>query len=171
MHLVSAARNTTTPAASHDVVPVREPAAERALRVVRASGGRLTAPTRMVIDSLADSSVHLTAEDLINEVEGRLPGISPSTVYRVIQRLTELGVVEHVHTSVGPPIYHLRENGHAHLVCNVCGHITDIADGELAELRQTLSGTYGFTLDAHHSALVGRCDSCAPARPEQAAPA
>ncbi len=142
--------------------PTTDSPTERALRVVRASGGRVTSSTRMVIDLLADTPDHLTAEDLIAEVEGRLPGISPSTVYRVIQRLTELDVVEHVHTSVGPPIYHLREHGHAHLVCNGCGKILDIADTHLDDLRTALSGSFGFTLDPHHSALVGRCDRCAP---------
>ena len=117
----------------------------------------------MVIDVLAATPDHLTAEDLIAEVEGRLPGISPSTVYRVIQRLTELDVVEHVHTSVGPPIYHLREHGHAHLVCNGCGRILDIADEHLHDLRNTLEISFGFTLDPHHSALVGHCASCEPA--------
>ena len=115
---------------------ITETATEHALRVVRESGGRLTSPTRTVIAVLADRDDHLTAEDLIHEVETRLPNVAPSTVYRVIQRLSELELIEHVHTSVGPPIYHLREHGHAHLVCNGCGTITDISDDHLAALQR-----------------------------------
>jgi Fur family transcriptional regulator, ferric uptake regulator len=157
---------------------ITETAADRALRVVRASGGRLTSPTRTVVAVLASGDDHLTADDLITEVEARLPGVAPSTVYRVIQRLSELELIEHVHTSVGPPIlseleliervhtsvgppiYHLRESGHAHLVCNGCGTILDIADEHLDALQEALSREFGFTLAPHHSALVGYCKEC-----------
>ena len=116
----------------------------------------------MVIAVLAEGDDHLTAEDLITEVEARLPGVAPSTVYRVIQRLSELDLIEHVHTSVGPPIYHLRERSHAHLVCTGCGTITDIPDEHLAALRRTLTREFEFTLVRHHSALVGYCKACGP---------
>jgi len=141
-----------------------ENAGDRALRVVRAAGGRVTSCTRTVVATLADSTDHLTAEDLIAEVESRLPGVAASTVYRVIQRLSELDLVEHVHTSVGPPIYHLHERGHAHLVCNGCGVISDISDRHLNGLTQTLTRQFEFTLEPRHSALVGYCRDCAPRR-------
>jgi Fur family transcriptional regulator, ferric uptake regulator len=117
-----------------------------------------------VISALADSDDHLTAEDLIAEVERRLPGVSPSTVYRLIQRLSDLDILEHVHTSVGPPIYHLHEHSHAHLVCNGCGGIFDIDDQLLNDLTRTLERELEFTLEPHHSALVGYCKTCAANR-------
>lgn len=140
---------------------ITESAADRALRVVRESGGRITSPTRAVIAVLADGDDHRTADDIIAELETRLPGVAPSTIYRVIQRLSDLDLIEHVHTSVGPPIYHLRERGHAHVVCNGCGSITDIGDEHLMSLRQVLALEYGFALSPHHSALVGFCSDCA----------
>jgi len=150
-----------------EVAPSRitENAGDRALRVVRESGGRLTSPTRAVIAVLAAGDDHRTADDLIAEVESRLPGVAPSTVYRVIQRLTELELIEHVHTTVGPPIYHLRDHGHAHVVCNSCGTIVDIPDDYFAGLQATVHRELGFTLAPHHSALAGFCRTCAAATP------
>jgi Fur family ferric uptake transcriptional regulator len=142
---------------------ITETSTDRALRIVRESGGRLTSPTRAVVAVLAESDEHLTADDLIAVIGERLPGVAPSTVYRVIQRLSELDLIEHVHTSIGPPIYHLREHGHAHLVCNGCGAITDIADDRLNVLRAALRKDFDFTLSPHHSALVGYCGACTAA--------
>ena len=47
---------------------------------IRAAGGRLTVPTRVLISILASSDGHLTADDLIDAVEERIPGVSPSTI-------------------------------------------------------------------------------------------
>lgn len=141
---------------------ITETSADHALRVIREAGGRLTNTTRTVIAVLGEGDEHLTAEDLITEVERRLPSVAPSTVYRVIQRLGELDLIEHIHTNVGPPVYHLRDRGHAHLVCNVCGTIIDISDDHLAALQKTLLKQFGFTLSTHHSALLGHCTNCTP---------
>lgn len=128
--------------------------------MVRASGGRLTAPTRAIVSILASTEDHLTADDLIAEVERRVPGVAASTIYRVIQRLGEIDVIEHVHSGNGPAFYHLGAHGHAHLVCNSCGAVIDIPDGLVGSLASTVRDRFGFTLDPHHSALLGLCAKC-----------
>jgi len=136
-------------------------AREHAARAVRESGGRMTFPTRAVLAILGESDDHLTADDIIAELERRSPGIAPSTVYRVIQRLGELDVIAHVHTGIGPAVYHLRATSHAHLVCNRCHVISDVSERELGALARSLRRQHGFVLDAHHSALIGLCANCA----------
>ena len=81
---------------------------EEIFDVIRQRGGRVTAPTRLVVSVLLDTDAHLTADDLIDAVSRRKKGVAPSTVYRVLQRLGEVGVVEHVHPGDGPAFYHLR---------------------------------------------------------------
>jgi Fur family ferric uptake transcriptional regulator len=136
---------------------------ERIQHMVRAAGGRLTTPTRMVISILASSDAHLTADDLIASVERDVSGVSPSTIYRVIQRLGDLGIIEHVHSGGGPAFYHLREHGHAHLVCNSCGVVIDLPDRMFNGLTKVARDRFGFSIDAHHSALLGVCSSCSSA--------
>ena len=120
----------------------------------------MTAPTRLVVGVLLDTDAHLTADDLIDVVSRRKKGIAPSTVYRVLQRLGEVGVIEHVHAGDGPAFYHLREAGHAHLVCHRCSAVIDIADGALASLAKKVDEAHGFALDTHHAALLGLCARC-----------
>jgi Fe2+ or Zn2+ uptake regulation protein len=137
--------------------------AERVLERVHGSGGRSTVPTRLVVTILSETDRHLTADDLINEVEQRAPGIAPSTVYRVLQRLDDLEVLEHVHSGGGAAFYHLRGHSHAHLVCTDCGSITDVsglAADALRALGDVASRVHGFSFDPHHAALLGRCRHC-----------
>lgn len=133
---------------------------EEIFEVIRTRGGRVTAPTRLVVSVLVDTDAHLTAEDLIEAIGRRKKGIAPSTVYRVLQRLGEVGVIEHVHPGDGPAFYHLREGGHAHLVCHRCNTVIDIADGSLAALAKKVDEAHGFALDTHHAALLGLCARC-----------
>jgi Fur family ferric uptake transcriptional regulator len=133
---------------------------EEIFDVIRQRGGRVTAPTRLVVSVLLDTEAHLTADDLIDAVSRRRKGVAPSTVYRVLQRLGDVGVVEHVHPGDGPAFYHLRARGHAHLVCHRCNAVIDIADGALAGLAKKVDEAHGFALDTHHAALLGLCARC-----------
>jgi len=62
---------------------------------------------------------------------------------------------------MGPTFYHLRDRGHAHLVCESCGAITDIPDGVLEPVSAAVAADFGFTVRTHHAALLGRCADCA----------
>jgi Fur family ferric uptake transcriptional regulator len=137
-----------------------ESPSDRIYEAVRRGGGRITVPTRMVVAVLLDTDRHLTADDIIAEVERRTPGVAPSTIYRVLQRLDELEIVEHVHSGTGPTFFHLRDRGHAHLVCNECGSITDLPDQLFAGLARAVDRAYDFSVEPHHAALLGRCSRC-----------
>ena len=128
--------------------------------LIRRAGGRLTVPTRLLVSILAGTDRHLTADDLIAEIERRRPGVAPSTVYRVLQRLHELQIVGGVHSGVGPAFYHLRQHGHAHLICTDCRSIIDVPDTAFAQLSRASRSSHDFTVDPHHSAVVGRCARC-----------
>lgn len=133
---------------------------ERIVALIRSAGGRMTVPTRQLITILTETERHLTADDLIAEVERRTPGVAASTIYRLLQRLDELRVIEHVHSGSGAAFYHLRAHGHAHLVCSDCGVIIDIPDTAFAQLASTSRQLHNFTIEPHHSALLGQCETC-----------
>lgn len=140
--------------------PILETSEASIHTIIRQAGGRLTAPTRVVIALLIDSHRHPTADDLIEAVNERITGVSPSTIYRVLSRLDELEVIEHVHSGTGPAFYQLRRRSHVHLVCNTCGTITDIPEAAFDDLARTVLATYKFTLQPRHAALLGQCGYC-----------
>jgi len=140
--------------------PMTEPERQRIYHSIRDAGGRLTGPTRTLVAILSETDQHLTADDLFAEFDKRTPGVARSTIYRVLQRLNDLHIVEHVHSGAGSTFYHLRHHGHAHLVCNDCGKIIDLADDVFDQLSTTVHMAYRFVVEPHHAALLGLCSDC-----------
>ena len=127
-----------------------------ALQALRADGRRVTTARRLVLEVLARSTEHLTADDLANRIHDAHPEIHLSTVYRTLDSLSEWGLVEHVHQPHGASFFHLA-GAHHHLVCDECGRIRDVPTCEFAPLVDRLREQYAFELHVGHVALVGRC--------------
>lgn len=138
---------------------------ERVLLELRAAGHRITMPRRAVIDTLARVDDHPTVDQIANDIEARWPGIHLTTVYRTLETLTDLGVVNHVHLASGAA-YHLAGTAgggsqHVHAQCRTCHRVIDLPVGVLDAVRRRLDRTNGFHLEAHHVALSGLCADCA----------
>lgn len=142
-------------------------AADRIVAALRARGGRLTSTRRATIEVLVAGGGHrhFTADEVDSEVRHRLPDVSPSTIYRILASLEELGILTHVHLGHGPATFHLADRPHHHLVCQQCGAVTEVPAGEFTELRRRFADVYGFTVADEHFALNGSCNSCQSVRP------
>ena len=134
---------------------------ERILEQLRAGGGRVTPARRALVTALLDARSHVTADDLAEVVQRSHPDVHRSTIYRTLDALEELGVVDHVHLGHGRAVYHLLDDPHQHLVCEVCEHVIEVPDALFRPLAEQLSGEYGFTLRPNHFAVLGRCRECA----------
>lgn len=130
------------------------------LELLRDQGGRVTSARRGVVSALVDAPGHVTAEDLAAHVQASYPDVHLSTVYRTLESLERLGVVDHTHLGHGRAVYHLVDQAHQHLVCEVCGTVIEVPDETFAELAATLADRYAFAIRPSHFALVGRCAAC-----------
>ncbi|MGA3352240.1 MAG: transcriptional repressor [Acidimicrobiales bacterium] len=137
---------------------------ELVLAELRRRGGRVTSTRRLLLRALFERSGHRTApelaEDLAREVKAYGLEVHMSTIYRFLDELEELGVVSHSHLGHGPAVYDVSPVGHFHLVCEVCGEVTESPDALLAALARSLKARCGFSIDAHHFAIAGRCRNC-----------
>ena len=94
------------------------------------------------------------------DVQARAPGTNLSTIYRNLDELQRLGVIDRTRLGDGPAAYHLAPAGHGHLVCEECGSITEIP-GELSDgLARGVRDRYGFTITPHRFTMTGRCARC-----------
>ena len=134
---------------------------ERILDQLRAGGGRVTPARRALVTALLDASSHVTADDLAETVQRSHPDVHRSTIYRTLDALEELGVVDHVHLGHGRAVYHLLDDPHQHLVCESCEHVIEVPDALFRPLADRLAADYGFTLRPNHFAVLGRCADCA----------
>jgi Fur family ferric uptake transcriptional regulator len=121
---------------------------------MRAKGMRWTAPRRRIVDALARLG-HATPEEIVAEVTADGGSeLAPSTVYRALDALQELGFVAHSHFEKRSPSYHLAGHAdHVHLVCLGCGDV-----GELPV--QALRRERGFAAEVTHLAVQGWCAGC-----------
>jgi Fur family ferric uptake transcriptional regulator len=126
------------------------------LEQMRERGERITTPRRAVIELLASTHEHLTVDDIASRLHVAHPSIAPSTVYRTLEALQEWGMVEKIHRGQGATFFHLAQ-AHQHLVCEVCGKVSDIPASELDDLAARLRDHYGFELEPSRFALPGRC--------------
>jgi len=133
---------------------------ERVLADLRAQGSRVTTARRAVLRSLLERREHTTAEQLAEQVRARHPDVHLSTVYRTLDALQHLGIVTHVHLGHGRAVYHLTDEIHHHAVCERCGAVIELPPELFGSVSDRLRRDFGFAVDTHHFALVGRCRSC-----------
>ena len=126
-------------------------------------GERLTVQRKAVLLALLAHGGHPTADDLIASVERSATSAHRASVYRALEALCALGVVQHVHLGHGAATYHLAEaaGGHAHAQCSHCGGVIDVPLMVMDDLAMRLERSCGFRLDRSHVALSGLCEECA----------
>ena len=126
-------------------------------------GRRITAGRRAVVEALVGATGHMSADDLATAVRRSNPGVHRATVYRTVEALEAAGLVEHVHLGHGRSVYHLADDIHQHLVCEVCGTVEEAPPDLLSEVAVRLADERGFVMRPYHFAVLGRCRRCAPA--------
>jgi Fur family transcriptional regulator, ferric uptake regulator len=127
---------------------------------LRSRGLRLTAQRQLVLDAVYTLG-HATPDQVHAEVAKTAAGVNITTVYRTLELLEQLGLVTHAHLSHGAPTYHaVGEQQHVHLVCRVCGHVSEVSSELLRPLAQDLEREKSFLVDMGHVALFGVCGDC-----------
>ena len=129
---------------------------------LRSRGLRWTPQRRSIIEVLAASRGHVTGGEVVERCRERDPETTPSTVYRTLDVLEELGYLHHSHGADGRGEYHvLPDSEHAHLHCEECGRTWEVEPAEVRGLVEELEGSRGFTVDLGHLTIAGRCVDCA----------
>lgn len=126
-----------------------------------AQGKRMTVQRRLVHEALQRTRHHTTAEEISRRIRAKHPGVNPSTVYRNLEALEELGLVTHTHLNDRVTRWHRADaERHGHMVCRSCDVEQEIPLGTLEPLADRLRRDYGFDPDLAHAAIVGVCRAC-----------
>ena len=133
----------------------------RARAQLRDRGMRWTPQRRALVEVLAASDGHVMSTDLLERCLAFDPDTTPSTVYRTLDVLEEIGLVRHSHGHDGREEFHiLPTTDHGHLRCEACGATWEIDPGEARQLTRTLARHRNFTVNLSHLTIVGRCGAC-----------
>lgn len=129
--------------------------------ILKEKGYRLTPQRLMVIDALHSHDHHISAEELYAQVKAKYPYANISTVYRTLELLKELNLVNEIDLGDGRVRYHPAEKGHHHhLVCNKCGKVIDLPESAVVTLSNAISRDYKFNAELKHLAIFGVCSEC-----------
>jgi Fur family ferric uptake transcriptional regulator len=129
---------------------------------LRSRGLRWTPQRRLILDVLAATRGHVTGSEIVERCRERDPETTPSTVYRTLVVLEELGYLHHSHGADGREEFHvLPATEHAHLQCEECGRSWEIEPDEAGELIRALQRSRGFTVHVGHLTVAGLCAECA----------
>ncbi|HVS99646.1 MAG TPA: Fur family transcriptional regulator [Solirubrobacterales bacterium] len=137
---------------------------ERALGALRRAGHRRGGARRAVIEALAHHDCAVTALDLEEELRRREAGVGRASVYRALEQLEQLGLVQRIEVCRGTAGYERVDptgHHHHHAICRDCGRMVPFEDPSLERALDRLAGTMSFDVTEHDVVLRGTCDRCA----------
>jgi Fe2+ or Zn2+ uptake regulation protein len=136
------------------------------LAKLQASGYRLTRPLQAIVDILASTSRALRPIDIFDLGRSECPKMGLVTVYRALEKMEELALVQRVHQEDGCHAYLRAANGHEHiLLCTRCGQAVFFAGDDISTLIDRVSSQSGFTIQEHWLQLHGLCAKCQTIKP------
>jgi Fur family transcriptional regulator, ferric uptake regulator len=134
--------------------------ANEVMELLRSRGLRMTPQRRAIVFEVMRTQGHIAPADVARKVQGEMPGVNASTVYRTLALLEEIGVLSHAHLESGAEYHRAEEAGHVHLTCSSCGAEDDLSIDEAQALQKVVERHRGFEPDLTHFAISGLCAAC-----------
>jgi len=131
-------------------------------------GYRFTTPREAVLNVLSKKTGHLSADEVFFLVREKYRGIGLATIYRTLDLLVQMGIVQKFDFGDGRARYELvlDSKTHHHLICGECGRVVDygtLSKEELMfvqELEKEAGKRHNFEIDSHRIDFFGLCDEC-----------
>lgn len=136
---------------------------EHTLATLAAAGYRRGGARNAVVELLERERCALTAQQIDDRLRADGRGVGRASVYRILEMLTELRLVQRIDVGQGVARYerHLPDGEHHHhLVCDSCGEITPFSDPSLEQAIERISRSVSFAVDDHDVVLHGACSAC-----------
>ena len=135
---------------------------------LKEKGLKVTHQRILVLSVLEQNSGrHMTAEDIYELVAEDYPEIGLATVYRTLQLLWDMQLVDRISLDDGCVRYEIGEPGlgegkhhHHHLICKTCGKVLPFYDDLLEELERRIEDETGFHVLDHELKFYGQCREC-----------
>jgi Fur family ferric uptake transcriptional regulator len=137
---------------------------EHALAELESRGGRSGGARRAVVALLGSQDCCLTALEIFDRLRGGNRRVGIATVYRVLEQLSERGLLQRIDVGAGIARYEAALPGgehHHHLVCHDCGKVEAFADDELEAVIHQVERRTGYSVAGHDVVLRGACADCA----------
>jgi Fe2+ or Zn2+ uptake regulation protein len=143
----------------------------RVTNELRAHGLRITRQRRVIAEVFQKAGEHLDAPEVLRRARQQMPGLHLATVYRALESLKKLGIIDELdlmHFKGTGHYYEARTNkDHMHFTCQRCGGVVEIQTPLFERLKGQIEGRHGLAIRVARLELGGICGNCA-SRTEQA---
>ena len=130
-------------------------------QLLKSAGLRMTGQRTLILDIISQGKEHLDADEVYRLARERQPNLSLSTVYRNLQLLKRLGLVEELHFDQSHHHYEAKPKAeHHHLVCLGCGKVVEFGCELSQRMRQEIARKKGFEVTGVEVHMTGYCASC-----------
>jgi Fur family ferric uptake transcriptional regulator len=123
----------------------------------------VTAQRLAIAEAVLASDRHLSVEELAAELESRGAAAGTATIYRTLELLQTSGLVAERDFGEGFKRYEPTRDvpHHEHLLCTVCGRVTEFRDERLERMTTLIAEANGYLRQRHRLVIYGVCESCA----------
>ena len=123
----------------------------------------ITAQRLAIAEAVLVSERHLSVEELSTELAARGAAAGTATIYRTLELLQTSGLVAERDFGEGFKRYEPTRDipHHEHLLCTVCGRVTEFRDERLERMTTLIAEAHGFLRQRHRLVIYGVCDDCA----------
>ena len=132
---------------------------------LKEKGYKLTSQRRIIFEAmLAHKEKHVTTDELYLFIKKGHPEIGLATVYRNVQMLSDMNIVEKLNLDDGFTRYKLtfdnEKHRHHHLICNNCNKVIEVREDLMDSIEKIFNENYGFLVSDHHTKFFGLCQNC-----------
>jgi Fur family ferric uptake transcriptional regulator len=137
---------------------------EHALERLSEAGYKRGGARTAVVETLAGHSCAVTALELEEELRQRDVRVGRASVYRALEVLEELSLVQRFEAARGTASYERIDpsgHHHHHAICRRCGRMEPFEDRDLEQAIGQVAKEVPFEVAEHDVVLRGLCDRCA----------
>lgn len=117
----------------------------------------MTKQRAVILEVLRSDKCHHTAEEIFELAKQKMPTISRATVYNNLRSLQEERFIRKISGDEGPDRYDNAYLPHGHLVCTVCGGVSDI---DFPGIEDILKERIGYRPESYELKVKGYCEKC-----------
>ena len=114
----------------------------------------------VIREALNNRTDHPTAEKIYSELKPQHQHLSLGTVYRNLMLLKNLGEIQAIDIGDGTTHFDYNVMPHAHFLCTVCGHVSDLFTRDIERIRNSFAKNYAGRISSCSVNLSGICEDC-----------
>lgn len=133
---------------------------EEIAAVFKAKKLKLTPQRLAVYRYLMGTKKHPSAETIYKALQEDYPTMSLATVYKAINTLVEVGLIQEINVGEGNFRYDFNAEPHPHIQCIKCGKVDDLEDYSLNFLNQEASKHTSYNILSNKVYFYGICPDC-----------